>query len=59
MTKLQQGCTGGEYQKTEHFYDAPNSLTRDQGVIYAFFDTFGSKEDKELFDKIEDEYGIK
>lgn len=50
---------GGEYWKTEYFYDALNSLKREDGVIYACFDVYGSKEDKELFDKIEEEYGIK
>ena len=50
---------GGEYLKTKYFYDALNSLDQEDGVIYACFDVYGSKEDKELFDKIEIEYEIK
>ncbi len=50
---------GGEYLKTSYFYDALDSLRQEDGVIYACFDVYGSKEDKELFDKIEFEYGIK
>ena len=50
---------GGEYLKTKYFYDALSSLGQEDGVIYACFDVYGSKEDKDLFDKIEFEYGIK
>ena len=48
----------GKYLKTEYFYEALNSLSHGD-IIYACFDVYGSKEDKELFDKIEFEYGIK
>ena len=50
---------GGEYLKTKYFYDALNALDQEDGVIYACFDTYGNPVDKELFDKIELEYGIK
>ena len=49
---------GGEYFKAQYFYDALNSLERENGVIYACFDTYGNLVDKELLDKIELEYGI-
>ena len=50
---------GGEYLKTKYFYDALNALDQEDGVIYACFDAYGNPVDKELFDKIELEYGIK
>ena len=48
---------GGEYLKTEYFYDALFGLKREDGVIYACFDTYGNSVDKVLFDKINVEYG--
>ena len=43
----------GRYLKTEYFYDALSSLSQKDGVIYACFDVYGSKEEKELFEKNE------
>jgi hypothetical protein len=50
---------GGEYWKTKYFYSVLHDLDKEDGVIYACFDTFGNPSDKELFDKIELEFGIK
>ena len=49
----------GKYYRTKYFYDALNSLDQENGVIYACFDSYGNTVDKELFDKIGLEYGIK
>ena len=57
--KVTDKAAGGKYWKTEYFYESLSSLKKEDGVIYACFDTYGAKEDKELFDKIEEEYGIK
>ena len=48
---------GGEYMKTDYFYEALSSLSEGD-IIYACFDTYGNSIDKELLDKIELEYGI-
>ena len=50
---------GGEYLKTKYFYDALSSLDQADGVIYACFDFYGDPVHKDLFNKIEFEYGIK
>ena len=47
------------YYKTKYFYSVLHDLDKEDGVIYACFDTYGNPVDKELFDKIEQEYGIK
>ena len=47
----------GELLRTSYFYESLNDLS--EGVIYACFDVAGSDVDRDIFDAIEKEYGIR
>ena len=49
----------GELLRTTYFYDALHDLREQDCVIYACFDVYGSELDRDIFDKINVEYGVR